>query len=257
MLRTVTAIQYVTPLREGGSVPAVCGADDDGLYVVKFRGSAQGPRVLIAELLGGEIARALDLPVPEIVFVEVDPVLARSEPDPEIQVQIRASGGINLGLDFLPGALGFDPLLFRAPPELASAIVWLDAYLTNVDRTARNPNMLIWHKRLWLMDHGAALYFHHSWADYRGRARSPFPQIRDHVLLPRAGALAALDDALAARLTPALIEGLVAQIPDAWLTPVPGLPDPAAQRAAYATYLLDRLRPPRAFVEEAIRVRTA
>src|SRR5438874_13541518 len=159
MLRTLTATRYVTPLKEGGSLPAIVEADDDGMYVVKFRGAGQGPKALIAELLAGEIGRALGLPVPEIVFVELDAALARNEPDPEIQALLTASAGLNLALDYLPGALPFDPILFRPDPALAAAIVWFDAYVTNVDRTARNPNLLTWHKRLWLIDHGAALYF--------------------------------------------------------------------------------------------------
>ena len=255
MMRTVTATQYLTPLREGGSLPAIVGADDDGMYVLKFRGAGQGPRALVAELVGGELARALGLPVPEIVFAELDPALGRNEPDEEIQALIQASTGLNLALDYLPGALAFDPLLLRPEPELAAAIVWLDAFITNVDRTARNTNMLVWHKRLWLVDHGAALYFHHTWTDYLERSRRPFPQIKDHVLLPLAGALAEVDAALSARLTPDVIHGIVDRIPDSWLDPVRGLAGPAEQRAGYANYLLSRLEAPRAFVEEALYAR--
>src|SRR6266852_3245939 len=163
-LRTVMATRYVTPLREGGSLPAIVEADDDGMYVLKFRGAGQGPKALIAELMAGEIARAAGLAVPEIVFVELDPELARTEPDPEIQALIRASAGLNLALDYLPGSVMFDPLAEQLDASLASSIVWLDAYATNVDRTARNTNMLMWHRRLWLIDHGAALYFHHAWS---------------------------------------------------------------------------------------------
>src|SRR6476661_8929179 len=185
ILRTVTATRYVTPLREGGSLPAIVEADDDGLYVLKFRGAGQGPKVLIAELLAGEIGRALGLPVPEIVFVELDPAIGRNEPDGEIQALVEASAGLNLALDFLPGALGFDPLMLPTiDPALASAVVWFDAYTTNVDRTPRNPNLLFWHRKLWLIDQGAALYVHHTWTDYLTRARSPFAAIKDHVLLP-------------------------------------------------------------------------
>src|SRR5205823_5144030 len=168
MLRTLTATRYVTPLREGGSLPAIVEADDDGLYVVKFRGAGQGPRALIAELVAGEIGRALGLPIPEIVFVDLDPALGRNEPDFEIKALLDASAGLNLGLDFLPGSIAYDP---AAPPRpdaaLASRVVWFDAYVTNVDRTPRNTNMLLWHKRLFLIDHGAALYFHHAWRDWR------------------------------------------------------------------------------------------
>ncbi|GIV96814.1 MAG: hypothetical protein KatS3mg057_1471 [Herpetosiphonaceae bacterium] len=256
MLRTVTATRYVTPLREGGSLPAIIEADDDGLYVLKFRGAGQGPKALIAELICGELGRALGLPVPELVFVELDPALGRNEPDGEIQALINASAGLNLALDLLPGALGFDPLIVSlVPSDLASRIVWFDAYVTNVDRTARNPNMLIWHKQLWLIDHGAALYVHHSWSDYLTRSRTPFPAIRDHVLLPAALDIYAADEALAGRVTPALLEAVVASIPDSWLDSGPPFPDPVAHRAAYVSYLLNRLESRRAFVEEAANAR--
>ncbi|HEV7914822.1 MAG TPA: HipA family kinase, partial [Albitalea sp.] len=173
-MRTVAATRYVTPLREGGSLPAVVEADDDGLYVLKFRGAGQGPKALIAELVGGEIARAAGLPVPEIVFVQLDAELARTEPDPEIQDLIRASAGLNLALDYLPGSVTFDPLAEQPDAVLASSVVWHDAFITNLDRTPRNTNMLVWHGKLWLIDHGAALYFQHDWRDYLGRSTSPF-----------------------------------------------------------------------------------
>src|SRR5205085_1555508 len=163
---------------EGGSLPAIVEADDDGMYVLKFRGAGQGPKALIAEFVAGEIARALGLPVPEIVFVELDPALARTEPDPEIQDLIRASAGLNLALDYLPGSITFDPLVDKPATELASAVVWFDAYTTNVDRTARNTNILVWHRNLWLIDHGACLYFHHDWANYMERSRKGFSQIK-------------------------------------------------------------------------------
>src|SRR6476469_1051124 len=201
MIRTVTATRYVTPLREGGSLPAIVEADDDGTYVLKFRGAGQGPKALIAELVAGEIGRALGLPVPEIVLVNLDPAMARNEPDEEIQSLLKASAGINLALDYLPGSLAFDPVVGPRPaPALASAIVWFDALVSNVDRTARNTNMLIWHKALWLVDHGAALYFHRRWADYMARSRLPFAQIKSHVLLPFATALPEADATLPARL---------------------------------------------------------
>jgi hypothetical protein len=210
-LRTVAVTRYVTPLREGGSVPAIVEADDDGMYVLKFRGAGQGPKALIAELLAGEIGRAADLPVPEIVLIQLDPDLARTEPDPEIQDLIRASGGLNVALDYLPGAVTFDPVTHKPAAALASAIVWFDAFVTNVDRTARNTNMLMWHRQLHLIDHGAALYFHHAWADdYLERSRDPFPRIRDHVLLPFAGALAEAHESMLERLTPQVIRSLVA-----------------------------------------------
>lgn len=255
-MRTVVATRYVTPLREGGSLPAIIEADDQGMYVLKFRGAGQGPKALIAELLAGEIARALGLPVPEIVFVELDAELARTEPDPEIQHLIKSSAGLNLALDYLPGAVTFDPVVEHPDAELASSIVWFDALVTNVDRTPRNANMLMWHRRLWLIDHGAALYFHHAWDDYLERSVAPFVLIRDHVLLPLAGKLADLDSPLTARLTRPVIDAIVEQIPAAWLGGDAPFADHRAHRAAYATWLERRLQAPRAFVEEAIRARS-
>ena len=256
MLRTVTATRYVTPLREGGSLPAIVEADDDGLYVLKFRGAGQGPKVLIAELLCGELGRVLGLPIPELVFVDLDPALGRNEPDEEIQALIDASAGLNLALDFLPGALAFDPLAAQSlDRELASAVVWFDAYITNVDRTPRNPNLLLWHRKLWLIDHGAALYFHHTWTDYLTRARGAFAAIKDHVLLPAAADLRGADAMLAQQITPELIGRLVAAIPDTWLGDESTFPDPAAHREAYQAYLIARLEAPRAYVEEAIHAR--
>jgi hypothetical protein len=256
MLRTVSATRYVAPLREGGSLPAIVEADDDGLYVLKFHGAGQGPKALIAELVAGEIGRALGLPVPEIVFAELDPVLGRAEPHPEIQAIIRNSAGLNLALDYLPGSLAYDPL---APPtvdpRLASDIVWFDAYVTNVDRTARNTNMLIWHKRLWLIDHGAALYVHHAWGDYLAHSRQRFAPIKDHVLLPYASALAESASALPSRLPVATLEAIVAMIPDAWLGPEPGFARPEEQRSAYLAYLVSRLEASPVFVEEALHAR--
>jgi hypothetical protein len=254
-MRTVTVTRYVTPLREGGSLPAISEADDDGMYVLKFRGAGQGPKALVAELVAGELARAAGLPVPEIVFAELDPEFGSTEPDPEIQDLIRASAGLNLALDYLPGSVTFDPLLERPEADLASSIVWLDALVMNVDRTARNTNMLLWHRRLWLIDHGAALYVHHAPGDFRERARGPFPQVRDHVLLPLASRLAEVDGGLAARLTPEVVGAIVARVPDAWLDG--GAEGPDARRAMYVDYLLERLRAPRPFVEEAIDARAA
>ncbi len=254
--RTVVATRYVTPLREGGSLPAIVEADDDGTYVLKFRGAGQGPKALIAELVAGEIGRALGLPVPEIVFVELDPILARAEPDPEIQQLIEASGGLNLALDYLPGSLAFVP--GAGPPldpELASAIVWFDAYVTNVDRTPRNTNLLRWHKLLWLIDHGAALYIHHTWNDYLARSRTPFPLIKNHVLLPEASALPAAAARLPERLTPELLGQIAAAIPDEWLDGDPPFATKEEHRAAYVAYLLARREASAAFVEEALRAR--
>jgi hypothetical protein len=225
------------------------------MYVLKFRGAGQGPRALIAELVAGEIGRALGLAVPEIVFVDVDGELARTEPDPEIQDLIRNSAGLNLALDYLPGSITFDPLVDRPDAELASRIVWFDAFVSNVDRSARNTNMLVWHRRLQLIDHGAALYFHHDWNGYLERSRQPFTRIRDHVLLPFAEKLAAVDEELARSLTPLRLSAIVTAIPDSWLDASALFADAAAQRQAYLDYLTRRLQAPRAFVTEAIGAR--
>jgi len=257
LLRTVLATRYVTPFREGGSVPALVEAADDGLYVLKFRGAGQGPRVLVAELIAGEIGRALGLRVPEIVYIELDAALGRSEPDPELQTPIKASTGLNLGLDFLPGSLTFDPAAARkVEPELASAIVWFDAYIMNVDRTARNTNMLVWGKQLWLIDHGSALYFHHGTYDFAASSRSPFALIRNHVLLPYASMLAEADRTLRPRLTVEMLARIVEAVPDSWLESAPGAPPAAEQRAAYLAFLTQRLEASAIFVEEALRART-
>ena len=254
-IRTVTATRYVTPLREGGSLPAIVEADDCGMYVLKFRGAGQGAKALIAELVAGEIGRALDLRVPEIVLVELDGDLARTEPDPEIQDLIKASAGLNLALDYLPGSVAFDSVIDRPSTELASAVVWFDAYVTNVDRTPRNTNILMWHDRLWLIDHGAALYFHHgSSGDPAEHSRAPFHRIKDHVLLPFASARAEADARLAPRLRNETIESIVAAIPSAWLAGGEATPD--AMRRVYVEYLSSRLRSRHIFVEEAIRARS-
>src|SRR5690242_11733838 len=200
MIRTVNVTRYVAPLREGGSLPAIVEADDDGLYVLKFRGAGQGPKALIAELVAGEIGRALGLAVPDLVFARLDPALGRSEPDSDIRELIQASAGLNLALDYLPGSIAYDPAVRPRPEsELASDVVWFDAYVTNVDRTARNTNMLVWHRRLWLIDHGAALYFHHSWNNYLERSVDAFHLVKDHVLLPFATALRDSDAKLSAK----------------------------------------------------------
>jgi hypothetical protein len=266
-LRTVNVTRYVTPLREGGSLPAIVEADDEGLYVLKFRGAGQGPRALIAELLAGELARALGLPVPEIVFARLDSDLARTEPDPEIQDLIRVSAGLingmlesstglNLALDYLPGSTTFDPVAFQPDAELASRIVWFDAFTSNLDRTARNTNMLVWHSKLWLIDHGAALYFHHDWRDFMVRATSPFALIKDHVLLRFASRLAEADVLMPQQLTPEVIASVVALIPDTWLEDEPSFASKAEHRNAYLRYLTQRLQSPRAFFEEAVRARS-
>ncbi len=280
-MRTVNAARYVTPLREGGSLPAIIEADDDGMYVLKFRGAGQGTKALIAELIAGELARAAGLSaagmsatelvtgeiakaaglsapgllVPELVFVNLDPEIARTEPDPEIQDLIRASGGLNLGLDYLPGSIMFNPVADKANPDLASRIVWFDAYVTNVDRTARNANMLMWHRRLWLIDHGAALYFHHSWTDMDRRTKDPFALIKEHILLPFASEIEKADQTMTQAITHEVIEEVINLIPDDWLNEDPRFPSAAEHRQAYVDYLTRRVEAPRHFVEEAIRAR--
>jgi hypothetical protein len=254
-MRTVNAARYVTPLREGGSLPAIIEADDDGMYVVKFRGAGQGPKALIAELIAGELARAAGLPVPEIVFVSLDPEIAKTEPDPEIQDLIRASGGLNLGLDYLPGSVMFDPVADKPDADLASRIVWFDAYVTNVDRTPRNANMLMWHRRLWLIDHGAAMYFHHAWTDMDRRARDPFSLIKEHILLPFASALEAADQAMTAIITGNVIREIVELVPDDWMAEHAPFSTITDNKQAYVEYLTRRLEEPRHFLQEAIRAR--
>lgn len=255
-LRTVTATRYVTPLREGGSLPAIVEADDEGMYVLKFRGAGQGEKSLIAELIGGEMARVVGLPVPEIVFVELNPDLARTEPDPEIQDLIRSSAGLNLALDYLPSSVTFDPIAETVDPHLASQIVWFDAFITNVDRTPRNANLLMWHRNLWLIDHGAALYFHHTWANYLQRSRDRFPAIKDHVLLRFAAELETIDQTMIEHLTPEAIAQIVDLIPESWLVQNTPFEESDRHRSAYIEYLLTRLEQPHVFLEEAIRART-
>ncbi len=244
-LRSVTATRYVTPLREGGSLPGLVEADDDGLYVLKFRGAGQGIKALVAEVIAGELARTLGLAVPELVVMEVDPALGAAEPDPEIQKLITGSAGENIALDFLPGSLPYTPAAgFQPTAELAAEVVWLDALVSNVDRTPRNPNLLIWHGRLWLIDHGAALYFHHRDWDPATDAGRPFAGIAEHVLLPAAGSILEADERLAERLAPEAARAAVEAVPADWLS---------AER--YLEYLTHRLAAPRAFAEEAERAR--
>jgi hypothetical protein len=255
-LRTVRATRYVTPLREGGSLPAIVEADDLGLYVLKFRGAGQGPLALVAELIAGEIGRFLDLNVPELVLMDVDAALGRNEPDYEIRELLRRSVGINLALDYLPGSVMFDPAARdSANPDLASRAVWFDSFITNVDRTARNPNLLYWHKALYFIDHGAALYFHHNWQNVAQMAETPFSLIRQHVLLPGASRIEEADKALRTLLTKDVLTHILALVPDAWLLPAPGIETPAAKRAAYIDYFLRRLSAAPIFVEEAMRAR--
>jgi hypothetical protein len=255
--RTVAASRYVTSLREGGSLPAIVEADDDGLYVLKFKGAGQGTRALIAELVAGEVGRLAGLPVPEIVFIELPVDLARTEPDAEIRALIGGSGGLNLGLDYLPGSVTFDPLIFSPDEHLASAVVWFDAFVCNVDRTVRNTNMLLWHGRLWLIDHGAALYFHHAWNRNDQHATTPFKLIRDHVLLRLAGALWDVDAQMHSVLTGERMQRIVGLIPDEWLPDDTGFDGRDGQRAAYLEFFERRLKSSSVFVEEAIRARAA
>lgn len=247
-LRRIHVDRYVTPLREGGSLPAIIEADDCGLYVLKFRGAGQGPKALVAEVIAAGLARVLGLAVPEVVVADLDPGLARTEPDPEIQDLIRASGGDNVALDYLPGSANFDPVADRVDGDLASRVVWFDALISNVDRTARNTNLLTWHRRLWLIDHGAAFYFHHSDGDWLAGADKPFSRITDHVLLLQADRIRAIDAELSGRLTPEVITAIVAAVPDAWFEGH----DPVARRAAYVDYLVARLARRDGFVDAAV-----
>ena len=258
-MRTITATEYVMPLREGGSLPAIVEGDDDGTYVLKFRGAGQGARALIAELVSGELARVLGLPVPEIVFAMLDPRMAKTEPDPEIQDLLRKSEGLNLALDYLPGSITFDPIVevpIAGKARLASSIVWFDALVTNVDRTAKNTNLLVWHRNLWMIDHGATLIFHHNWDDYLVRSRSLDQQVRHHVLLRWATEIGEVDESLAAKLTPDAIAGVIDLIPASWLGDEPRFSSIDEHRAAYREYLTRRLQSPREWMEDAAGART-
>ena len=257
-LRTVVVTRYVTPLREGGSVPAIVEADDDGMYVLKFRGAGQGPKALVAEIIAGEIGRAAGLPVPEIVLIELDPDLARTEPDPELSKPLEESAGLNLGLDFLPGSIAFDPVVGPAPTAgLASHIVLFDAFVTNVDRTPRNPNLLSWHSRLWLIDHGACLYFHHGWSAATALEGhlDPFSEVRHHVLLPWATKLDEALEHLQAVLTEPVIERVVRELPADWLGADHEFPDEDSRRRAYLAWLSARMTAMTHVLEEAKRGR--
>ncbi|NEU09986.1 aminotransferase class I and II [Flavihumibacter sp. R14] len=252
-LRTVNVTRYVTPLREGGSMPAIAEADDEFLYVLKFRGAGQGVKALIAELIGGEIARILGFRVPEIVFANLDEAFGRTEPDEEIQDLLKFSVGLNLALHYLSGSITFDPTVTSVDSRLASQIVWLDCLLTNMDRTCRNTNMLLWHKELWLIDHGASLYFHHSWQNWEEQALRPFALIKDHVLLSRAGELTAVNEEFTSILTPDRINSVVNLIPDEWLTGV--FETSGEHRQAYARFLNNRIASSTIFVTEAKNAR--
>lgn len=248
VLRTVNITRYLTPLREGGSLPAIAEADDDFLYVIKFRGAGQGVKALIAEMIGGEIARRLGLKVPEIVFAWLDESFGRMEGDEEIQDLLKASEGLNLGLHYLSGSVTFDPAFATVDPLLVSKIVWLDCLLMNVDRSFRNTNMLWWHKELWLIDHGAALYFHHSWDNWQQQALRPFAQLKDHVLLPWATRVKEAHETCAALLSAEVINAILAAIPDEWLLIDSPFTNVTEHRQAYLDFLLTRLANPHQFL---------
>jgi hypothetical protein len=251
------AHRYVQPLREGGSLPAIVDTDN-GLFVVKFRGAGQGPRALVAELIAGRLAHVIQLPTPELALIDVPPAFGRSEPDPEIQDLLRASHGLNVGLRYLDGAFNFALAAARdiLTPGFAPRLVWLDSFLTNPDRTHRNTNLLVWERRLWLIDHGAALYAHHDWSRIDdARIRSHFPLIRDHVLITECDGIEDVDDDLASRITPAVIREILDDIPDDLIADAAVFASADAARERYLRYLTDRLRPPRAFIVEAGRAR--
>lgn len=254
-LRTINVTRYIAPLREGGSLPALAEADDDFKYVLKFKGAGHGVKALIAELIGGEVARTLGLRIPELVFANLSEDFGRTEADEEIQDLLQGSQGLNLALHFLSGAINFDPVVTNVEPELASQIVWLDAFLTNVDRTFRNTNMMIWHKELWLIDHGAALYFHHSFTNWENHAKSPFALIKDHVLLPKASLLEATDKAFKVILTEEKIISIVNLIPEEWLQWEESDESPEAIKKVYADFLLTRFAHSEIFIKEAQNAR--
>jgi hypothetical protein len=254
-LRTVNVTRYISPLREGGSLPALAEADDDFKYVLKFKGAGHGVKALIAELIGGEIARVLKLQIPELVYAHLDEAFGRTEADEEIQDLLQGSQGLNLALHFLSGAINFDPVVTIVDAKKASQIVWLDAFITNVDRTFRNTNMLIWHKELWLIDHGASFYFHHSWTNWEKHAQSPFALIKDHVLLPQASMLQEADALFKTILTPETLQSIVNLIPLEWLDWQETDESPDAIRAVYFQFLSMRLHHSQIFIKEAQNAR--
>lgn len=256
-LRIVTVTRYITPLREGGSLPALAEANDDFKYVLKFKGAGHGVKALIAELLGSEIARVLGLRVPELVFANLDAAFGRTEADEEIQDLLKASQGLNLGLHFLSGAITFDPAVTKVDPELASKIVWLDAFITNVDRTCKNTNMLMWHKELWLIDHGASFYFHHSWSNLEKHAKSPFSLIKDHVLLSEADRLEEMDQKAKSILQEETIRKIVALIPEEWLLWEETKDSPEEIKEKYFQFLWTRIANSANFIKEAQNARKA
>jgi hypothetical protein len=250
-IRTVNVTRYIAPLREGGSLPAIAEADDDFKYVIKFRGAGHGVKALISEFIGGEVARVLGHRVPELVFAGLDEAFGRTEADEEIQDLLRASHGLNLGLHFLSGAINFDPVVTSVDGLTASRIVWLDAFLTNIDRTFRNTNMLMWNRELWLIDHGAALYFHHSWDQWEKNAASPFVYVKDHVLLPKADRLAEADEAARALLTEEILHAIVAKLPEEWLQWEDTDLSSEEIRGVYSRFLIIRLAHTATFIKEA------
>lgn len=254
-MRTVTVTRYVTPLREGGSLPAIAEANDEEMYVLKFRGAGQGVKALIAEVIGGEVARLLGFRVPELVFAQLNEGFGRTEADEEIQDLLKASTGLNLAMHFLSGAISFDPAVGTVDPWMASGIVWLDAFLTNMDRTAKNTNMLVWKKDLWLIDHGASLYFHHTWRDWEKQALNPFPLIKDHVLLPWASELDEVDSYLSGMVTRKTIEEITDLIPNDWLESSGELAPAGEQRLTYHQFLETRAANSQDFVREATNAR--
>ncbi|MCD7899114.1 MAG: aminotransferase class I and II [Bacteroides sp.] len=254
-IRTENVSRYIMPLREGGSLPALAEADDGFKYVVKFRGAGHGTKALIAEFIGGEIARILGFRVPEIVFLNLDEAFGRTEGDEEIQDLLKWSEGLNLGLHFLSGALNFDPVVNQVDPETASGIVWMDALLTNIDRTIKNTNMLVWHKELWLIDQGASLYFHYSWVNWQKHALSPFTQIKDHVLLPFASQLYEADKKLKVLLTPDKIEEIVETVPDCWLEWEGSTETIQEKREVYIQFFKERINNSEIFLNEAYNAR--
>ncbi len=254
-LRRQSLVRYIAPLREGGSLPALAEADDEFRYVVKMRGAGHGPKALISELIGGEVARTFKFKVPELVFLDIDEDFGRTEPDEEIQDLLNASRGLNLGLHFLSGSFTFDPYVNKIDPDTASRIVWLDAFLTNVDRTVCNTNMLQRGSELWLIDHGASLYFHHNWGDVYAAAKTPFVYIRDHALLPQASRLAEADKYMRQHITPRTLGKIVDLLPDEWLQWEDSSMTPSEIRDGYKHFLTTRLANSSIFVNEAINAR--
>ncbi len=255
-LRTVNVTRYISPLREGGSLPALAEADDDFKYVLKFRGAGHGVKALIAEFLGGQIAKFLDLPVPELVFANLDEAFGRTEGDEEIQDLLQASQGLNLGLHFLSGALTYDAAVNDCDALLASKIVWLDAFITNVDRTFKNTNLLLWKKELWLIDHGAAFYFHHAWDNWKNNAQTPFALIKDHVLLPKASRLEEVHAAFTTKLNDTVLREIVDQLPEDWLLWEDQAMTPAELKEVYSQFLAIRLANASVFLKQAQDART-